>query len=277
MRLDLPSNRCVEADPLRLRQVLINLLGNAVKFTDELGKVEFGIVERDSGGLVRLDFYVRDNGVGISEEAMRNLFQPFEQGSAGVARRYGGTGLGLAISRSIVRLFGGDITVESHSGEGSLFSFSLDFRESAAASDSEEIEIEGKGLFAGKRALLVDDVAINRIIAMDLLEYTGLDIDEAEDGEEALRIFELSPPNAYDIIYMDVQMPRMDGYEASMRIRALDREDARTVSIVALTANAFKDDIENAMRNGMNAHLAKPLDIQKLIETTFKLIGNAAK
>ena len=119
----------------------------------------------------------------------------------------------------------------------------------------------------------MDDVAINRIIAIDLLEFTGLAIDEAEDGEQAVKIFEASPPNTYDIIYMDVQMPKMDGYEASMRIRAMDREDAGTVPIVALTANAFKEDIDNAMNNGMNAHLAKPLDVQKLIKISLGFIG----
>jgi CheY-like chemotaxis protein len=144
------------------------------------------------------------------------------------------------------------------------------------ASD-EEVQVEGKGLFAGRRALLVDDVAINRLIAADLLEFTGMDIDEAEDGDEAVKMFEASAPWTYDIIYMDIQMPGMDGYEASSRIRAAAREDAGAVPIVALTANAFKDDIDNALRNGMNAHLAKPLDVRKLIETTFRLIKNTNK
>jgi CheY-like chemotaxis protein len=146
-------------------------------------------------------------------------------------------------------------------------------REVLAEEQEEEAAIDAKGRFEGKRALLVDDVAINRIIAMDLLEFTGLDIDEAEDGEQAVKIFEASPPNTYDIIYMDVQMPKMDGYKASMRIRAMDREDAKTVPIVALTANAFKEDIDNAMNNGMNAHLAKPLDVQKLIKVSLGFIG----
>jgi signal transduction histidine kinase/CheY-like chemotaxis protein len=278
MTLGVPPDMAAETDPLRLRQVLINLLGNAVKFTPELGRVEFVINGEEPGdGRARLDFSIRDNGVGISEEAMGSLFQPFEQGGAGVARRYGGTGLGLAISRSIVRMLGGDITVESRKGSGSLFKFSLMVNESSNDAEEEDVELDGKGIFKGKRALLVDDVAINRIIAADLLEFTGLDIDEAEDGEEALAMFESSAVGAYDIIYMDVQMPKMDGYEASSRIRALARADAARVPIVALTANAFKEDIDNALSHGMNAHLAKPLDIQKLIETTFKLTGGNSK
>ena len=263
-------------DPLRLRQVLINLLGNAVKFTPELGRIVLDIRKLESGdGNIKFSFAVKDNGVGISDEAKETLFQPFEQGGAGVARRYGGTGLGLAISRSIVRLLGGDISVESKPNEGSTFSFSLWMKEADFEVAEEDIQVEGKGLFEGKRALLVDDVAINRIIAADLLEFTGMDIDEAEDGDEAVRMFEDSEPGTYDIIYMDIQMPRMDGYEASSLIRAAAREDARTVPIVALTANAFKDDIDKAARNGMNAHLAKPLDVRKLIETTFRLIKSS--
>jgi signal transduction histidine kinase/CheY-like chemotaxis protein len=276
MILETPPTTLAVTDPLRLRQVLINLLGNAVKFTPELGRIVFDIRKLESeNGKIKFSFAVKDNGVGISDEAKRTLFQPFEQGGAGVARRYGGTGLGLAISRSIVRLLGGDIAVESEPDEGSTFSFSLWMKEAGFEMAAEDVQIEGKGLFTGRRALLVDDVAINRIIAADLLEFTGIDIDEAEDGEEAVRMFEASEPGTYDIIYMDIQMPRMDGYEASSRIRAAAREDADTVPIVALTANAFKDDIDNAIRNGMNAHLAKPLDIRKLIETTFRLIKSS--
>jgi signal transduction histidine kinase/CheY-like chemotaxis protein/HAMP domain-containing protein len=272
---DIPSRLMALTDPLRLRQVLINLLGNAVKFTHELGKIEFSVMDRgEHDGRILLEFAVADDGIGISKEAMEGLFQPFEQGGAGVARRYGGTGLGLAISRSIVRLLGGEITVESEENKGSRFSFSLLLAETDAEETQEEVTVDGKDRFAGKRALLVDDVAINRMIAMDLMEFTGLEIDEAEDGEEAVNIFAGSPEGTYDIIYMDVQMPKMDGYRASSMIRVMDRSDARTVPIIALTANAFKDDIENALRNGMNAHLAKPLDVQKLIEMTFRFIGN---
>jgi signal transduction histidine kinase/CheY-like chemotaxis protein/HAMP domain-containing protein len=274
MRIDVSDKVFVATDPLRLRQVLINLLGNSVKFTSELGKIVFSITREDSrDGKSLFRFFVSDDGVGISEEAMKNLFNPFEQGGAGVAKRYGGTGLGLAISRSIVRMLGGDISVQSSPGEGSTFSFNLWMDEVKAEEQEEEVAVDAKGIFEGKRALLVDDVAINRIIAMDLLEYTGLDIDEAEDGEQAVEIFSSSRPNTYDIIYMDVQMPRMDGYEASQRIRAMDREDAKTVPIVALTANAFKEDIDKAMHNGMNAHLSKPLDVQKLIKVSLGFIG----
>jgi CheY-like chemotaxis protein len=245
-----------------------------VKFTPDLGRVDFSVKQSgEADGKILLDFSVRDTGIGITPEAMENLFQPFEQGNAGVARRYGGTGLGLAISRSIVRLLGGDITVDSAPGEGSAFGFSLWMKEAAPADEEAETEIDGKDRFAGKRALIVDDVAVNRVIVTDLLEYTGLSLDEAEDGADAVEMFRNSKENEYDIIYMDVQMPKMDGYEAAKIIRGMDRPDAKTVPIVALTANAFKEDIDRAIKSGMNAHLAKPLDAVKLIEATYKLIG----
>jgi PAS domain S-box-containing protein len=262
------------SDSLRLRQVLINLLGNSVKFTPECGRIEFRIERkdrRDDNSLI--EFMVRDTGIGISEEKMSSLFQPFEQGGASISRQYGGTGLGLAISRRIVHLLGGDIAVKSVPGEGSDFSFAIWLKESGAALPELTESFDATNVFNGKRALLVDDVAINRIIATDLLEFTGMSIDEAEDGEDAVRIFRESAENTYDIIFMDVQMPKMDGYDATSAIRALDRSDARSVPIVALTANAFKDDIDKALAHGMNAHLSKPLEIDKLIEVSLRFIA----
>jgi CheY-like chemotaxis protein len=268
-------------DPLRLRQVLINLLGNAVKFTQDHGKIEFIIEEKtrclqsgQPGTEVLLDFRIRDTGIGISEEGLHNLFKPFEQANNQISQRYGGTGLGLAISRSIVQLFGGDIVVASELGKGSEFSFSIWLPE-AAMEKTEEVSLEdAENQLAGKRALVVDDVAVNRMIAMSLLEYTGIAVDEADDGAAAVRAFTSSPPYTYDIIYMDIQMPNMDGYAASAAIRSLpDRPDAKTVPIVALTANAFKEDKDRAFESGMNAHLPKPLEIEKLLEATFRLLA----
>jgi signal transduction histidine kinase/CheY-like chemotaxis protein len=268
-------------DPLRIRQVLINLLGNAVKFTHECGKIEFVIEEkerRDGADQKRkealLNFRIRDTGIGISKEAMLNLFKPFEQANNRISQKYGGTGLGLAISRSIIQLFGGDIAVESEEGKGSEFNFSIWLPE-AATDKEEDVSLEdAENRLAGRRALMVDDVAINRMIAISLLEYTGITIDEAEDGAAAVKAFTNSPPYTYDIIYMDVQMPNMDGYAATAAIRAIpDRPDAKTVPIVALTANAFKEDMDRAIKSGMNAHLAKPLEMDKLLEVTFRMLG----
>jgi PAS domain S-box-containing protein len=262
------------SDSLRLRQVLINLLGNAVKFTPECGRIEFRLETADKReGETLARFIVRDTGIGISEDALPNLFQPFEQGGGRISRQYGGTGLGLAISKRIVQLFGGDIAVKSELGAGSEFSFEIWLRDSEDSVKNEQSVEDATDKFVGKRALLVDDVPINRIIVRDMLEFTGMDIDEAEDGLMAVKAFEDSPENTYDIIFMDVQMPIMDGYEASSAIRSLPRSDARSVPIVALTANAFKEDIDKALVHGMNAHLAKPLEMDKLMDISFRFLG----
>ncbi|MDR1177874.1 MAG: response regulator, partial [Spirochaetaceae bacterium] len=273
-RFNLTPPALYVCDSLRLRQVLINLLGNAVKFTPECGTIDFTIAEKEKKrNKTVLSFSVRDTGIGISEEALVSLFRPFEQANSQISKRYGGTGLGLAISRSIVQLFGGDITVSTKEGEGSLFSFELALA-SVSAGEEENIAVEdAAGKLSGRRALLADDVSINRVIAMNLLEYTGIAIDEADDGITAVKMFADSSPGTYDIIYMDVQMPNMSGYEASRAIRDLERSDAKTVPIVAVTANAFKDDIEKSIQEGMNAHLAKPMDAGKLIDVTLRLLG----
>ncbi|MDR0623645.1 MAG: response regulator [Treponema sp.] len=271
---ELPAGASYLGDPLRLRQVLINLLGNAVKFTPEGGTITFDVTWKNSrDGLAEIDFSVRDTGIGIAEETLPVLFKPFEQANNQISKKYGGTGLGLAISRSIVQLFGGDITVQTKLGEGSVFGFTLRLPESLAEKH-EDFDIERMaGMLKMRRALLADDVAINRIIAINLLDFTGMTIDEADDGISAVKMFSSSPPFTYDIIYMDVQMPNMDGYEAAAAIRALDRPDAKTVPIVAFTANAFKEDIDKAAASGMNAHLAKPMDPEKVLAVTLKLLG----
>ncbi len=261
------------SDPLRLRQVLINLLGNAVKFTPECGHVEFRAMRKERrDGKTLVAFRVTDSGIGISEHMLANLFVPFEQGGGQIARQYGGTGLGLSISRRIVQLLGGDIEVSSREGEGSVFGFSVWLTE-AEGNAARETAVNDISALRGKRVLLVDDVDINRIIVIDLLSSTGLAIDEAEDGRVAVDKFAASPSGYYDIIFMDVQMPHMDGYQASRAIRGLNRPDAATVPIIAMTANAFKEDVDKAIAHGMNAHLPKPLEYERLLELTVRFVG----
>jgi len=260
-------------DALRLRQVLINLLGNAVKFTPEMGTVGFRMLRKDSRpGETLVEFRVTDTGIGIPPEVQAIIFQPFEQASNRVAGKFGGTGLGLAISRHIVRLLGGDIALESAEGQGSEFSFSLWLRETgkrmAAAAEIDD----PTGKFTGRRVLLVDDVDLNRKIVKAMLRKTGLEIDEAGDGTEAVDKFKESPENTYDLILMDVLMPVMGGYEATQAIRALPRADAATVPVVALTAHAFMEDIGQAMSAGMNAHLSKPVRRELLVEMLFRFL-----
>jgi signal transduction histidine kinase/CheY-like chemotaxis protein len=271
---DLPSNVSYRGDSLRLRQVLINLLGNSVKFTPENGEVSCSIIHRErKNEKALISFSVRDTGIGIPASVLATLFEPFQQADNQIARKYGGTGLGLAISKNIVQLLGGDISVNSEEGKGSEFYFSLWLEESKTEQAEETTARDVTGLLKGKKALLVDDVDINRIIAMDMLENTGIKIVEADDGAAAVKIFRESAKNEYDIIYMDVQMPNMNGHDAAMAIRKMERADAKTVPIVALTANTFKEDIDKAIASGMNAHLAKPMDMEKTIEVTLKMLG----
>lgn len=262
------------SDPLRLRQVLINLLGNAVKFTPELGTIDFEVLNKGSkDGKTLIKFIIRDSGIGISKEALAAIFKPFEQGNRNVTKKYGGTGLGLSISQSIVRLFGGEISVTSEPGNGSKFSFEISLKNIDTDLPEKQNISDAAGKFTGKKVLLVDDVEINRMIVKALLQTTGISIDEAEDGVEALNKFKDSAPGTYDIIFMDIQMPNMDGYEASTSIRSLDREDAKTIPIIALTANAFKEDIDKALKHGMNAHITKPVEMNRLVELLFKYLS----
>ena len=266
----------VHGDKLRLKQVLINLIGNAIKFTPAEGSIHFllDVKTMDMEDLDRIlvAFTVADTGIGMSEEQAGKLFTAFEQGDSSISGRFGGTGLGLAISQNLVRMMGGLITIRSAPGKGSTFSFSLDMRVTRCETASGE-EYRGAAAvpdLSGKRILLVEDVEINRLILIELLSETRVTIDSASDGEEAVESFAASREGHYDLIFMDVQMPRMDGYEATRRIRALDRQDARTVPIIAMTANVFSDDIERGREAGMNAHLAKPIDIDAIM----RLLGD---
>ena len=255
----------VAGDKLRLKQVLINLLGNAVKFTPDGGRISFIIYAEPDGNRVRTSFRVEDTGIGISEEQQSRLFIAFEQAHDNISLQFGGTGLGLAISQNLVHLMGGVIAVESIPGEGSVFSFEIGLER--AENPDEEAQPMNIPDLSGKRILLVEDVEINRIILKELLAETNVSIDEAIDGAEAVDIFGASALQHYDLVFMDVQMPNVNGYEATRRIRALEREDAAAVPIIAMTANAYTEDIARATEAGMNAHLAKPIEIDKVMDT----------
>ena len=250
-------------DKLRLNQTLINLLGNAVKFTKSDGTIRFHVdpvsITEDAATLT---FTVSDNGIGMSADQMDHLFVAFEQADNSIARRFGGTGLGLAISQNLVNQMGGEIVVESTPDRGSTFSFTLTFEKTDETPiEAFRISEQGSLNLSGHRILLVEDIEINRVILIELLSDTGLVIDEAANGEEALERFGAAAPGTYDLIFMDIQMPGMDGYEVTRRIRALERPDAHNVDIIAMTANAYREDIERALAAGMNGHVAKPIDI----------------
>ncbi|ULQ58760.1 response regulator [Brucepastera parasyntrophica] len=259
----------VVGDDMRLTQVLINLLSNAVKFTPEQGEIKLTLSRIDTrDAWDELEVSVRDNGIGISSGQLEHLFNAFEQADRGTARRFGGTGLGLAITKSIIELMDGEISVESTPGEGSCFT--LRFRIERGSTDMLNPRQEEKEAavyqFGGYTALLAEDMAINREIVIALLEDTGIEVECAENGQLALDLFEANPER-YDIIFMDIHMPILDGYTASEKIRKLDNSHARTVPIIAMTANAFSEDVERCKKAGMNEHIAKPIDAGILLQT----------
>jgi CheY-like chemotaxis protein len=261
-------------DEQRLAQVVTNLVGNAVKFTPEEGfiKVEAELISEETTPdgkekICTVQCSVTDSGIGISPEQQSKLFKSFQQAEAGTSAKFGGTGLGLSISKNIVEMMGGRIWIESELGEGASFIFNvkvgrLDEKE---AEDDAEDGKEEIVTFEGRRVLLAEDVDINREIVAALLEPTMLDIDCAVDGAEALRMFE-EAQDKYDLILMDMQMPEMDGLEATRRIRALGTEKAEYIPIIAMTANVFKEDIEKGMEAGMNGHLGKPLSFEEVLD-----------
>jgi len=264
--------RFIVGDELKLKQVITNLLSNAVKFTPDGGRITIS-VKKDSMNKVRVE--VADSGIGISKEQQTRLFTAFEQADASTTRKFGGTGLGLAISKRIVEMMGGNIWVESNPGEGSKFIITFMFEEGA---ENSLVEMEDTPASVdltslhGKSILIAEDIEINREIMAALLEETGLIIDFAVNGAEVVSIFSANP-GKYDLIFMDVQMPEMDGHSATRAIRAIDLEEAKTIPIIALTANVFTDDIEHCLNAGMNGHLGKPVDFDAMIEVLTQYLG----
>ncbi|MCL2874348.1 MAG: ATP-binding protein [Defluviitaleaceae bacterium] len=263
---DLPLS--IISDQQRLTQILINLLFNAVKFTPKHGSITLSINKvSESGGLFAIRFAVKDTGIGIAEEQQSILFDPFEQADGGSARKFGGAGLGLAISKAIVDKMDGKIWVESEFGKGASFIFEIKVREGSEVHTDVGLEPENvftDGLLAGKRILIAEDVEINREIIATILESTGVEINFAFNGKEAVDKFS-SRSNYYDLIFMDVQMPEMDGLEATRRIRALGSL-GENIPIIAMTANVFNEDVAKCLESGMIDHVGKPIDFRDLIQ-----------
>jgi CheY-like chemotaxis protein len=282
----------LEGDAQRLTQVITNLLSNAVKFTPEGGSIKLvATLEDEEKGICTVRVAVIDTGVGIAAEQQSRLFHSFQQADSSTSRKFGGTGLGLAISKRIVEMMDGRIWVESEQGKGSTFTFTFKARRDItdgrsllnADSNFENQNVSGRtaaaspadgGLetatdFAGRRILLVEDVEINREIVIALLSATAIEIECAENGEEAVELFG-GAPEKYELIFMDLQMPVMDGYEATRRIRKIeatgDEPNVARVPIIAMTANVFKEDIEKCLAAGMNEHIGKPLDFEEVLE-----------
>jgi signal transduction histidine kinase/CheY-like chemotaxis protein len=284
VRIDPDIPDTVICDDYRLAQVGTNLIGNAVKFTPEGGCITLDVrylgEEEDSAEsrICTIQITVTDTGIGISPEQQARLFQPFTQAESGTSRNFGGTGLGLIISKNIVEMMGGKIWIESEVGKGSSFIFTFKAKivteEEQTACDANEETQQEKFSFAGRHILLVEDMEINREIVLALLEPAKLQIDCAANGTEAVRIFSAAPAK-YDLIFMDVQMPEMDGYEAARRIRASGLPCCETIPIIAMTANVFREDIEKCLEAGMNDHVGKPLDLNKVLEKLHVYLPNS--
>lgn len=267
---DQVSHTCFYGDTLRINQILINLLGNAVKFTPAGGKVDFMVEEiapvktRDH---IRYRFTVRDTGIGMTEEFQSHIFEPFTREQT--VRFHEGTGLGLSITKELVDLMGGTITVESRLNSGSCFTVELEFK---AAEDSRQFRTERneisaakrENVFAGRHFLVAEDNEINAEILCELLRMQGASCDLRTDGTQAVEAFRAAVPGQYDAILMDIRMPEMDGYEATRVIRGMGHGDSGTIPVIAMTANAFTEDVQAALKAGMTAHVAKPIDMDLL-------------
>ena len=270
----------VYCDGVRLNQVLINLLGNAVKFTPEKGAVRMSVYQEplpEDASRVRTHFLVSDTGIGMSKEYQKVIFESFSREDNTRVRKTEGSGLGMAISKYIVDAMGGTISVRSEQGRGSEFHVVLDLDRAAAPAAPEPAggaETAGDVELKGKRVLLAEDNELNWEVARELLSVLELDLDWAENGEICLRKFRESPAGYYGAIIMDVRMPVMDGYETTAAIRALDRADA-DIPIIAMTADAFSEDIQRCLACGMNDHLAKPIDIQTVSRKLKKYLKQA--
>jgi CheY-like chemotaxis protein/two-component sensor histidine kinase len=274
--IDKTIPRKLIGDDNHLAQIVLNLLSNAVKFTPENGSVRLeACLASEEDGLCTLQFTVSDSGIGISREQQGLLFNAFQQANPSISRKFGGTGLGLVISKRLVEMMSGGIRIESELGKGAVFIFTVKLKK-----DMEELkeaplpgadkELEARNTFPGYRILLAEDVEINREIVFSLLEPMELEIDAAENGKEALRLYSENPER-YDMIFMDLQMPEMDGLEAARRIRAIEK-GGRRVPVIAMTANVFKEDVEKCWEAGMDDHMGKPLDLNTLLEKLRKYL-----
>ncbi len=274
------SDLCI-GDDMKLKQVLINILSNAIKFTDAPGNVTL-TVERTKvfEDKSTLKFRIKGTGIGMDKDFIPKVFDTFTQENGGRTNKYGSTGLGMAITKNIVEIMNGTISVESEKGEGTEVTVFLTFKNcseeaskgkaiSSASGEKKRAELKGRNI------LLAEDVFINAEIMKEMLGVRGAVIDHAENGKKALDMFDSSGTDHYSAVLMDVRMPEMDGLETAERIRALKRPDAARVPIIALTANAFDEDVERSLQAGMNAHLSKPVEPEKLYQTLEELIYEA--
>ena len=267
----------VHGDQVHLMQIFSNLLSNAVKYTQEGGEIQFFVEECETKSSVyaKYRFLVSDNGMGMSADFKETIFDPFTRAESSVTNKIQGTGLGMAITRNLVEAMGGTIDVDSELGQGSCFEVLIDLKiaedRTAALAAQEETDEQDGNILQGMRFLCAEDNELNAEILTELLKIEGAKCTICENGEEILKAFEQSAPGDYDMILMDVQMPVMNGYEATRAIRRSSHELAKTIPIIAMTANAFSEDIQHSLAAGMNAHVSKPVEM-KVLEKTIRSI-----
>ncbi len=267
----------VVCDAEKLKQLLIHLTGNAVKYTNSGGNVEIGVreLESSSSDISTFVFTVKDDGIGIGKETLPRIFEPFERESNTTFSGIYGTGLGLTIAKHLTEIMGGDISVESEIGKGSTFTVTLGLKLCGASCKTQESAADPFKLLKGKRILVVEDNEINLEIESEILRELGVNVDSAPDGKVAVEKMQAALPEEYALILMDIQMPVMDGREATRAIRSLENPSLANIPIVALSANAYDSDKRESIAAGMDAHLTKPLDVNELVNTLAEILGSS--
>ena len=260
--------------PGYVKRVMMNILSNAVKYNRENGHIYISCMEipSEQPGMTTMEFVCRDTGIGMTEEFQKCVFEPFAQEHTGSQTKFAGTGLGMSIAKNLIEKMGGSISFESKEGAGTTFVIQVPFKIDPDADKREEQRDVSEKSIKGLHILLAEDNELNMEIAEFVLQNVGADVTKAWNGQEAVELFRKSEPGGFDIILMDIMMPVMNGYEATKMIRSLDREDAKTIPIIAMTANAFTEDRLKAKEAGMNEHIVKPLDVELLIKVIHKLV-----
>ena len=268
------THRDLIGSPGYVKRVMMNILSNAVKYNRENGQIYISCMEipSEQPEMTTMEFVCRDTGIGMTEEFQKCVFEPFAQEHTGSRAKFTGTGLGLSISRKLVEKMGGTITFESEKGVGTTFVIRVPFKIDLDADKREEQKDVSEKSIKGLHILLAEDNELNMEIAEFVLQNEGADVTKAWDGQEAVELFRNSEPGEFDVILMDIMMPVMNGYETTKMIRSLDREDAKAIPIIAMTANAFTEDRIKAKEAGMDEHVAKPVDVELLIKVIHKLV-----
>ena len=268
------KHRDLIGSPGYVKRVMMNILSNAMKYNRENGHIYISCIEipSEQPEMTTMEFVCRDTGIGMAEEFQKHIFEPFAQEHAGSRTKFAGTGLGMPISKKLIEKMGGTITFESAEGIGTTFVIRVPFKIDLDVDIREEQADVSEKSIKGLHILLAEDNELNMEIAEFVLQNEGAEVSKAWNGEETVELFRKSESGEFDAILMDIMMPVMNGYEATKMIRSLDREDAKVIPIIAMTANAFTEDRLRAKEAGMNEHIAKPFDVKLLVKIIHKLV-----